>query len=150
MKYQGVDANDIETGPLQKKDLPGSIHRRVALLLLDENQRVLALREGDGWSVPHEAVPFGQSSERTARELLHDLGFDGSLRPLGGILQLREKYSTQTHVFLGRWNGQSPRREPWEGHSLPLPKRHTGAYKSFADEALRGKPRSMRISEDLR
>lgn len=151
MKYQGVDENDIETGPLREEDLPSSIHRRVALLLVDENSKILVLKEADGWTVPHTAVPYRQSSEATARNLLQDLGYKGALRPLGGILQRRDQYSTQTHVFLVRWDSRAPLgHEEWEAQPVPLPSRHTGSYRSFINEALPGRPRSMRIQEDLR
>jgi hypothetical protein len=143
--FQGVDEEDRQLGPLRQDQLSDNIHRRVALLVLDENNLILH----QSGQVANEAVNYGQSSEGAVQEIMKTLGIQGNPLALGGIVQLRDQYSSLTHVFLLHWSGDVPHAGPWD--KSPIPLQADGPLVDFINRALQpGRHRPLNIREDLR
>lgn len=158
-KWQEVDQDDHLLGPISPAEALRSsdaIHRRVAVLLYDEDGMGLFWQAAEGhWDLPSVAVLDGETSRQAAERLLAELGLQSSLREAGGLLLLQNEGSSQTHLFLGPWQGHEPRMPPgtqaWKFWSKPP---GSGAYRECSSALLRalrkGPLQSVRMRKDLR
>ena len=113
-----VDQHDNLIGKISRTEAhqdPSLIHREVAVILVDDQGRVLLAQRSfqkkvlpGKWDVTCAGhVTYGMTTEEAAHmELQEELGFDVPLTYLGTQLALYDWESHLTHLYAGVYSGQ--------------------------------------------